>query len=122
MLLPAALGLALIKHGYRVLFTHTTDLTQRLQVAAAESASAVTSTDPEPSDPPTGGATAPLRNEGESRWRRGTPTSRGPRRSLPAARYSACRRVICRRLIPQTGKVRRRGRSNEADVNGGYHP
>ena len=31
--LAAALGLALIEHGYRVLFTRTTDLTQRLQRA-----------------------------------------------------------------------------------------
>jgi DNA replication protein DnaC len=31
--LSAAIGLALIEHGYRVLFTRTTDLTQRLQMA-----------------------------------------------------------------------------------------
>ena len=34
--LAAALGLALIEHGYRVLFTRTTDLTQRLQRARRE--------------------------------------------------------------------------------------
>ena len=34
--LAAALGLALIEHGYRVLFTRTTDLTQRLQRAHGE--------------------------------------------------------------------------------------
>ena len=31
--LAAAIGLALIENGYRVLFTRTTDLTQRLQMA-----------------------------------------------------------------------------------------
>ena len=34
--LAAALGLALIEHGYRVLFARTTDLTQRLQRARRE--------------------------------------------------------------------------------------
>ena len=34
--LAAALGLALIENGYRVLFTRTTDLTQRLQMARRE--------------------------------------------------------------------------------------
>ena len=34
--LATALGLALIEHGYRVLFTRTTDLTQRLQLARRE--------------------------------------------------------------------------------------
>ena len=34
--LAAALGLALIENGYRVLFTRTTDLVQRLQVARRE--------------------------------------------------------------------------------------
>ena len=42
--LAAAIGLALIENGYRVLFTRTTDLTQRLQMArrdlALESATA----------------------------------------------------------------------------------
>lgn len=34
--LAAAIGLALIENGYRVLFTRTTDLTQRLQMARRE--------------------------------------------------------------------------------------
>ena len=34
--LAAALGLALVEHGYRVLYTRTTDLVQRLQVARRE--------------------------------------------------------------------------------------
>ena len=34
--LSAAIGLALIEHGYRVLFTRTTDLAQRLQAARRE--------------------------------------------------------------------------------------
>lgn len=34
--LAAAIGLALVEHGYRVLFTRTTDLVQRLQVARRE--------------------------------------------------------------------------------------
>ena len=34
--LSAAIGLALIKHGYRVLFARTTDLAQRLQAARRE--------------------------------------------------------------------------------------
>ena len=34
--LSAAIGLALIEHGYRVLFARTTDLAQRLQVARRE--------------------------------------------------------------------------------------
>ena len=34
--LAAALGLALVENGWRVLFTRTTDLVQRLQVARRE--------------------------------------------------------------------------------------
>ena len=34
--LASAIGLALVEHGYRVLFTRTTDLVQRLQVARRE--------------------------------------------------------------------------------------
>ncbi len=34
--LAAAIGLALVEHGFRVLFTRTTDLVQRLQVARRE--------------------------------------------------------------------------------------
>ena len=34
--MPAALGLALIENGWRVLFTSTTDLVQKLQVARRE--------------------------------------------------------------------------------------
>jgi len=34
--LAAALGLALVEHGWRVLFTRTTDLVQRLQLARRE--------------------------------------------------------------------------------------
>ena len=34
--LAAAIGLALIEHGYRVLFARTTDLAQRLQAARRE--------------------------------------------------------------------------------------
>ena len=34
--LSAAIGLALIEHGYRVLFARTTDLAQRLQAARRE--------------------------------------------------------------------------------------
>ena len=34
--LASAIGLALVENGYRVLFTRTTDLVQRLQVARRE--------------------------------------------------------------------------------------
>ncbi|HEX9535567.1 MAG TPA: ATP-binding protein [Stellaceae bacterium] len=34
--LAAALGFALVEHGWRVLFTRTTDLVQRLQIARRE--------------------------------------------------------------------------------------
>ena len=34
--LAAAIGLALVENGWRVLFTRTTDLVQRLQVARRE--------------------------------------------------------------------------------------
>src|SRR4051794_41549561 len=45
--LAAALGLALVENGWRVLFTRTTDLVQRLQVARRELAleSAITKLD-----------------------------------------------------------------------------
>ncbi len=45
--LSAALGLALVEHGWRVLFARTTDLVQRLQVARRELAleSAITKLD-----------------------------------------------------------------------------
>ncbi|MGY3158153.1 IS21-like element helper ATPase IstB [Bradyrhizobium elkanii] len=42
--LAAAIGLALIENGWRVLFTRTTDLVQKLQVARANSTSRVPST------------------------------------------------------------------------------
>ena len=107
--LAAALGLALVENGWRVLFTRTTDLVQRLQIARRELAleAAIAKLDKlPPADP----RRHRLRHQGPGRNQRPVRADRRPLRAALAAHH---RQPALRRMgqdLPGPGHDARRRR------------